>query len=112
MSNINLNIDTLNDSLSNFFKDFGKAKNALSYFSKTATNALLQISLNNKVFYTREDIQVLTGYSKSTVSQMFQDPEFAKSNLGKTELVHKDALAEYFSKSRSRDNSTHWKNRV
>ena len=105
----NINTDTFNKSLSNFFTNFEKAKNAAAYFAQTASKALIQISLNNKVFYTREDIQFLTGYSKTTVSQIFQDPEFAKSNLGKTELVHKDALAEYFSKSRSHGSSKHWK---
>lgn len=101
--------ETFNKSITAFFSDASRLTNATGFIAKNLIEGLNQLILNNKVFFTREDVMKLMGCSKSTVNDLFNDPHFPVCTLGKTQVVHRDALAAYFSRRISRENSIYWR---
>ena len=99
----------LNKALSAFFADVHRVSIANEAIAENLTEQLNQLILSNKVFFTREDVMKLMGCSKSTVNDLFNDPHFPVCTLGKTQVVHRDALAAYFSHRISRENSIYWR---
>lgn len=59
-------------------------------------------------FYTIENIQEMTGWSKKTVQKLFNDPRFPASDYGRIKVVEAHALIDYFSKRHEKDRERHW----
>ena len=47
-------------------------------------------------FYTIEEVVRMTGWSLTTVREMFNREDFPSSNFGKEKKVEREALKEYF----------------
>ncbi len=59
-------------------------------------------------FYTIENVQEMTGWSKKTVQKLFNDPRFPASDYGRIKVVEAHALIDYFSKRHEKDRERHW----
>ena len=53
-------------------------------------------------FYTVQDLMEMSGWSEKVVHQLFNDPEFPASDLGRARIVEAHALIDYFSVRRIR----------
>lgn len=60
-------------------------------------------------FYTIKDVAELTGFSVEKTRDLFNDPEFPCTNLGKSKVVEDAALKNYFSKRRDRNSTPYWR---
>ena len=56
------------------------------------------------VFYGVEDLMEILGWSKHTVLELFHDPGFPGTNFGRSWRVEAEALREYFSVRRTKQN--------
>ncbi len=61
------------------------------------------------VFLTIKDVSNITGWSKKTVEDLFNNPSFPSTNIGKTKLVLKPAFIKFFMTKRSREDYSIWK---
>lgn len=62
------------------------------------------------VFYTIEDVVLLTGWSLATVQKLFNDPHFPATDYGKNKLVEAHALVKFFSERREKKGDYYWRN--
>lgn len=71
----------------------------------------LEKKINDEAFYigflTANKVAELTGWSKPTVDQLFNTPDFPVCDFGKSKIVEVHALLEYFSVPR-RKNRRYW----
>jgi hypothetical protein len=59
-------------------------------------NSLPDIESLNKLFYTINDVQQITHWSKKTVQDLFNHPDFPCTDFGKTKLVFIPAFFKFF----------------
>ena len=59
-------------------------------------------------FYTIENVQEMTGWSKKTVQRLFNDPRFPAADYGRIKVVEAHALIDYFSKRHEKDRERYW----
>ena len=59
-------------------------------------------------FYTIENVQEMTGWSKKTVQKLFNDPRFPASDYGRIKVVEAHAMIDYFSKRHEKDSERYW----
>jgi len=73
---------------------------------------LQKLNVESKLlqFYTIEDVVKMTHWSRHTVENMFNDPEFPSMNYGKEKLVEASAFMEYCSRHRDKRMSIYWRN--
>lgn len=55
------------------------------------------------LFLTIEKVMAMTGWSKTTVQNLFNNPDFPSTNFGKSKLVTLPALVDYFSEPRRKE---------
>lgn len=60
-------------------------------------------------FYTVSDLMQKTGWSKTTVLKLFDDPKFPSADFGKCQVIEEHALIEYFSVKHVKSKDRHWK---
>ncbi len=73
------------------------------------SNPLTRVYISSEArFYTIENIQEMTGWSKKTVQRLFNDPRFPAADYGRIKVVEAHALIDYFSKRHEKDRERHW----
>ena len=73
------------------------------------SNTLTRVYISSEArFYTIENIQEMTGWSKKTVQRLFNDPRFPAADYGRIKVVEAHALIDYFSKRHEKDRERHW----
>ena len=60
-------------------------------------------------FYTVDDLIEMLGWGEATVQKLFNAPDFPSVDYGKTKVVEKHALIEYFSKKRLKNSEPYWR---
>ena len=68
-----------------------------------------KIVFNEDLFFTIQDVIRITNWSKKTVEDLFNNPAFPATDLGKKKLVLKSAFIEFFSVRRGRADKDYWK---
>lgn len=61
------------------------------------------------IFLTIADVMEITGWSKKTVEDLFNNPAFPCTDLGKKKLVLKAAFIRFFNERRCKDDQNFWK---
>ncbi|MBR3149239.1 MAG: hypothetical protein IKF64_03635 [Eubacterium sp.] len=62
----------------------------------------------NILFLDIASVQKITGWSKKTVEDLFNHPDFPCTDLGKRKLVLKVAFIKFFMQRRCRDEKDYW----
>lgn len=60
----------------------------------------LESKLTKPTFYKIKDVMQLTGWSESTVQDLFNRKDFPSCNFGKSKVVESSAFCQYFSQPR------------
>lgn len=60
-------------------------------------------------FVNAEDLAKMTGLSRKTVLNLFNDPEFPSCDYGKTKIAEIHAVINYFSVPRRKCDSLYWR---
>lgn len=103
MSRIQFNSDG-NDTIINFDDLINKSHELL--------DVLESVNKSSKTitFLTVDDMIEITGFSRKTVLNLFQDPDFPSCDFGKAQVVELNAAIIYFSVPRKREYSRYWRN--
>ena len=64
----------------------------------------------NNLFFNIEDVMKMTGWSRKTVEELFQHPEFPSTDLGRKQLVLKTSFINFFSVKRKSSERNTWIN--
>ena len=64
---------------------------------------------NTVEFYNINQVVEMTGWSENTVQKLFNDPKFPSSDFGKTKIIEKTALLNYFSMKHIKSRDRYWK---
>lgn len=72
-------------------------------------NSIESLGKENVLFFDTADIRNITGWSKKTVEDLFNNPAFPCTDIGKRKLVLKTAFIKFFMERRCRDNEDYWK---
>lgn len=77
----------------------------LSNFQSNIEN----LSKKDTLFLDTADVRKITGWSKKTVEDLFNQPAFPATDIGKRKLVLKVAFIKFFMERRCKDNEDYWK---
>lgn len=72
-------------------------------------DTLNKIDDDANLFYDMSEIRELTGWSKKTVEDLFNNPAFPSTDIGKRKLVLKFAFVNFFMQRRDRENKDIWR---
>ena len=84
-------IKEINEEISKFFSNTEKLEN------------------EDVLFFDTSDVRRITGWSKKTVEDLFNNPAFPCTDIGKRKLILKVAFIKFFMDRRCRDNEDYWK---
>ena len=96
----------------NDFKSFSDVYSIVSATNKELDRFrenMEKFDADSSLFYTTKDIQKITGWSKRTVENLFNNPAFPSTNIGKQKLVLKTSFIEFFSVRRDKADEKYWR---
>lgn len=95
-SNNNFNADDINK----FFETLGSLYNAQNYLKAFTAQ------VENKLFLNIEDVMKLTGWSRKTVEDLFNQNDFPCYDNGKRKIILTLAFINYFMTAHNKNNYT------
>ena len=91
----------------NLFESYTLVQTINAEIDKFKKN-MSDINSDDSLFYTIEDIQKMTGWSKRTVENLFNDPAFPSTDIGRKKLILKFRFIDFFSTRRSKSEQKYW----
>lgn len=91
----------------NLFESYTLVQTINAEIDKFKKN-MSDINSDDSLFYTIEDIQKMTGWSKRTVENLFNDPAFPSTDMGRKKLILKFRFIDFFSTRRSKSEQKYW----
>ena len=95
----------VNNNYSLTLEEIKELNNEISKFQ----NNIESLGKENDLFFDTNDVREITGWSKKTVEDLFNNPVFPCCDIGKRKLVLKFAFVKFFMDRRCRDNEDYWK---
>lgn len=95
----------VNNNYSLTLEDIKELNNEISNFQ----NSIESLGKEEALFFDIADVRKITGWSKKTVEDLFNNPAFPCTDLGKRKLILKIAFVKFFMERRCRDNEDYWK---
>lgn len=92
----------------NLFKSYTLVQTMNAEIDKFKKN-MNDIDSDNSLFYSIEDIQKMTGWSKRTVENLFNNPAFPSTDIGRKKLILKFRFIDFFSTRRAKSEQKYWR---